>query len=88
MRAASSLAPSWATPCEVRMASSEAAIASPTAVAPSGARLSIAFLSASRSVVGATRRLARPLKLTRPTWYWRGTWSAKVRAASCAARSR
>ena len=70
------------------MASSEATTASPTAVAPSGTRLSIARLRASLSVVGATSRLARPLKLTSPTWYWRGTSWAKVRAASWAARRR
>ena len=34
-------------------------------------------LEAARSVVGATSRLAWPEKLTRPTWYWRGTSSAK-----------
>ncbi len=71
-----------------RIASREVSIASPTAVAPSGTRPSMLRFSAARSVVGETSRLAWPEKLTRPTWYWRGTSSAKVSAASCAARSR
>ena len=41
-----------------------------------------------RSVEGGTTRLACAANVTRPTWYCRGTRSAKRSAASCAARSR
>ena len=88
MRADSSGRPSSPALCTARIASSDATTASPTAVAPSGVRPSMARRSTARSVVGATSRLACPEKLTRPTWNWRGTSSAKVRAASWAARRR
>jgi len=74
--------------CVVRIASSDAKMASPIAVAPSARSVLTAALNAARSVVGVTSVAALPAKLTSPTLYWRGTRSANLSAASWAARSR
>ena len=74
--------------CELLSASSDAKTASPIAVAPSARSVSTALAKATRSVVGETSDAALPLKLTKPTLYWRGTRSANVSAASWAALSR
>ena len=69
-------------------ASTDSAIASPSAVPPPALRLSSAAWSATRSVVGGTTTRALVENATRPILKAAGTWSAKSEAAFWAAPRR